>query len=308
MEFLKFLEGIRTPFLDAFFSTVTHFGEETVFILVGLIFFWCINKKDGYYILTIGFVGTVINQFLKLWFRIPRPWVKDPDFNPIKSAIPEATGYSFPSGHTQTSVGVFGAIALTTKKIILRVFCILACLLVPFSRMYLGVHTPADVVVSFIIATVLAFTLRPVIDMAFKSPKNMRIFLLSMFAVSVAYLIFVLTYRFPQDIDKENLASGIKNAYKILGCILGLLVAFEIDNRYIKFDTKAVWWAQIIKLAVGIIPILIIKTFLKQPLYTLFDGSYVADAVRYFLLVVFAGGIWPFTFKFFRKISEKPVG
>lgn len=71
MTVLRFIEGLRNPFLDSFFSLITHFGEETVFILVGLICFWCIGKKQGYYILSIGFAGTVLNQFLKLLFRVP---------------------------------------------------------------------------------------------------------------------------------------------------------------------------------------------------------------------------------------------
>lgn len=304
MEFLKFLEGIRTPFFDNFFSFITHLGEETVFILVGLIFFWCISKKDGYFILTIGFAGTVVNQFLKLWFRIPRPWIRDPDFKPIESAVPEASGYSFPSGHTQTSVGVFGSIARLNKNLVIRILCIAVCLLVPLSRMYLGVHTPADVCVSFVIATAMVIFLKPVVNKAVESPKRMRIFFAVMLAVSIAYLTFVLLYKFPADVDAHNLASGVKNAYKILGCILGLWVAFEIDNRFIHFDTKAVWWAQIIKLLLGLVPILLIKSLLKEPLYELFNGNYIADAVRYFLLVVFAGGVWPFTFKYFNKFQK----
>lgn len=305
MKFLEFLESIRTPFFDAFFSAVTHFGEETIFIVVGLIFFWCISKKQGYYILSIGFAGTVINQFLKLWFRIPRPWVRNPDFKPIESAIGEATGYSFPSGHTQTSVGVFGGIGRIFKNTAIRIICAALCLLVPFSRMYLGVHTPADVCVSFVIAIVLIFVLYPIVNKAFEKPRNMRIFFASMIAVSIAYLLFVLLYNFPADIDTANYTSGVKNAYKILGCILGLWISFEIDNKFINFETEAVWWAQIIKLLLGVVPILLIKSLLKAPLYALCGGSYIADGIRYFLIVVFAGCVWPLTFKFFKKISTK---
>ena len=64
MTFLYFLEKIRTPVLDLLFSIVTLFGEETVFMAVGMIVFWCVNKHKGYYLLSVGFVGTVINQFL----------------------------------------------------------------------------------------------------------------------------------------------------------------------------------------------------------------------------------------------------
>ena len=52
MNFLRFLEGLRTPVGDIFFSTITHLGEETIFIVVGLLYFWCINKKQGYFILS----------------------------------------------------------------------------------------------------------------------------------------------------------------------------------------------------------------------------------------------------------------
>jgi undecaprenyl-diphosphatase len=78
--------------------------------------FWCFDKKHGYFLITIGFLGTVINQFLKVLFRIPRPWVKDPNFTIVESAKEAATGYSFPSGHTQSAVGSFGAVARFTKK------------------------------------------------------------------------------------------------------------------------------------------------------------------------------------------------
>ena len=111
MELLYFFEGLRNPVLDAFFALITHLGEETLFIIAGLLFFWCIDKLEGYYLLTVGLSGTVINQFLKLIFRVPRPWMKDPGFTIVESARAEATGYSFPSGHTQSAVGIFAAIA-----------------------------------------------------------------------------------------------------------------------------------------------------------------------------------------------------
>ena len=111
MEFLHFLEGLRNPVFDFLFSIITLFGEETLFMAIGLTFFWCVSKSQGYYLLCTGFVGTVVNQFLKMIVRVPRPWVLDPEFTIVESAREGASGYSFPSGHTQTSVGLFGGIA-----------------------------------------------------------------------------------------------------------------------------------------------------------------------------------------------------
>ena len=105
MNLLYALESVRTPFWDAVFSAVTHLGEETVFMVAAILIFWCVSKQEGYYLLLMGFFGTVVNQFLKLLFRIPRPWVRDPDFTIVESARAQATGYSFPVSYTHLVPG-----------------------------------------------------------------------------------------------------------------------------------------------------------------------------------------------------------
>ena len=77
MDFLYFLEGIRIPVLNEIMLFVTQLGEETAFLVIAMIIFWCVDKHTGYYILSVGFMGTLSNQFLKLVFRVPRPWVID---------------------------------------------------------------------------------------------------------------------------------------------------------------------------------------------------------------------------------------
>ena len=155
MGFLRLLEGIRLPAFSAFFSVVTYFGDEIAFMLAAFILFWCVDKRTGYYAFLAGLFGTIANQFLKIACRIPRPWVLDPDFTIVESARAAATGYSFPSGHTQNAVSTFGAAAVMTKRRWVRRTCIALVVLVPFSRMYLGVHTPLDVGVAFLMAAAL---------------------------------------------------------------------------------------------------------------------------------------------------------
>ena len=307
MSFLHFLEGLRTPFFDAVFSTITRLGEETFFILFGLIFFWCVNKKEGYYLLSIGFIGTIINQSLKLIFRIERPWVLDKNFTIVESARGGATGYSFPSGHTQSSIGVYGGLSRWHREKIIRIIGIILCVAVPFSRLYLGVHTPLDVGVSVIVGLILVFVLYPVITKFFDNKTVMRILFSSMTILAFLYWAFVTFYSFPLDTDPENLSHGIENAYKMLGCTVGIFISFEIDNRFINFDTQGNFLCQLFKFGLGIIPLLLIKEGLKAPLETLFDGSFAAHGIRYLLIVIFAGCVWPLTFKKFRKITEKRI-
>ena len=302
MSFLYFLEEIRNPVLDFLFSIVTLFGEETVFMAVGMIVFWCVNKQKGYYLLSVGFVGTVINQFLKILFRIPRPWVKDPNFTIVESAREAASGYSFPSGHTQTSVGLFGGLALKFKNSCIRIASIALCVLVPLSRMYLGVHTPADVGVSIVIALVLIFVLAPIFEKAERSPKVMYALLFSLTGIMLSYLLFISFWQFPEEVfhvdNVHNYISAVKNAYTLTGCMLGFLVVYTVDLKWLKFDTKAVWWVQIIKIAGGLVLVLAVKELLRAPLEAILPANTWARMLRYFLMVVTAGTLWPMTFKY----------
>ena len=105
MDFLRLLAAGRCGVLDAVFSGLTYFGSEIAFMAAALLIFWCVDKRQGYYVFLVGALGTVCNQFLKLAFRIPRPWVLDPEFQIVESARAGATGYTFTQGNTQNSVG-----------------------------------------------------------------------------------------------------------------------------------------------------------------------------------------------------------
>lgn len=302
MNFLYWLEDLRIPVVNEFMLAITYLGDEIAFLVLALILMWCVDKRTGYYILSVGFLGTITNQFMKLWFRIPRPWVLDESFTILEQAREGASGYSFPSGHTQSAVGTFGAIAYVTKNKILRWLCLAIVFLVPFSRMYLGVHTPLDVSVAAGMAAVLILALRPII--LGKNPRVFPAFLGMMLLISVGFLCFVELYSFPSDIDPHNMESGLKNAYTLLGSLSGLCLVYIVDENWMHFPTKAVWWAQIIKVAVGLGAVLAVKNGLKAPLEAVF-GYLVGRAVRYFLIVIVAGILWPLTFSWFSKLGNK---
>lgn len=305
MSILYFLQSIRTPFLDTLMSLFTRLGEETVFLVIALLIFWCVDKKRGYLLMLIGFMGIVLNQFLKLTFRIPRPWVKDPGFTVVSGAMEEATGYSFPSGHTQTAANTFGCVARGTRHTGLRILCAVLVALVALSRMYLGVHTPLDVGVSLLIGAVLILLVYPPLERAMSKDSCAWWVIGGLVGVALIYLLYTELYPFPPDMDLHNLESGRKNAYTMLGCALALLPVYAIDRYRLHFSTQAPLLGQILKLALGAAIAFALKALLKQPLLDLFGGHMVARAVRYFIIVIFAGALWPMTFPLWQRLGRK---
>ena len=303
MSFLYFLENMRNAFMDALFLLITMLGEETVFLVIALVFVWCVNKREGFYILISGLLGTLINQTLKLLCKIPRPWVKDPTFKPVGDAIEEATGYSFPSGHTQNATTTFGAIGrFNSKRASAVAICTALIVLVGFSRMYLGVHTPADVLTSLGIGIALVFLLHPLFATEERFEKSMPYIVVVSVVASAAFLLFVLLTP-EENHDYHNYHSALKNACTLLGCTVALVPMYLLDRKYIKFDTKASWYVQVIKLVLGFGLVLAVKSGLSSPLVALFGNEFVARAVRYFLVVIMAGVVWPFCFRYLVKIK-----
>ena len=303
MEFLYFLEELRNPVLDVFFSFITEFGGETVFLATALYLYWCVDKRQGYYLLAVGFLGTLTSQFMKITCRIPRPWVRDPSFTIVESAREAATGYSFPSGHSQSSVGTFGSIAACARQKWVRILCIAVCVLVPFSRMYLGVHTPADVLVGSAIAVAMIFLLKPIVFG--KDGKNIPLLFAVMIVMGIAFVGFMEFFPFPEAIDPHNLESAVKNSYTLIGALLGMIVAYYFDEHHLHFPTEGTATAQALKMVIGAVLVLAVKSGLKAPLDALFAGHMIALAARYFLVVIVAGVLWPMTFRWFSRLGRK---
>ena len=108
----------------------------------------------------------------------------------------------------------------------------------------------------------------------------------------------------PGSEDESNLTHAVKNAWTLLGAVAALLPMYLIERTYIRFDTRAPWYGQILKLVLGLALAVGLKTMLKEPLRTLFPSGF-ADALRYFVLVLYAGCVWPLTFRFFARLGRK---
>ena len=305
MEVLRALAEIRTPFWDTVMGYVTYLGDETVFMAVGLIVIWCIDKKWGFRLFYMGLLGTALNQLLKAIFLLPRPWVQDPSFTIVEAAREGATGYSFPSGHTQSAVMLFGGVAMWLKKGWATVIALIVIGLTAFSRMYLGVHTPLDVGVS-LGAGILMLVL---MHCAFRFADSGRRTIYVLGGAGMLFSIAVILYLLLAPTTAANVAEfdahGKESVWSLVGAMLGLLVIWWIDDKYLRFPVKAVWWAQVIKCLGGLGLLMLVRVVLKEPLLALFNGDAAANGLRYFLMTLVGGAVWPMTFGFFSRLGGK---
>ncbi len=301
---------MRFPFLDGLMQTFTFLGEETVFMVLALVLFWCVDKWKGYYLLSAGFLGTILSQAMKLICRVPRPWVRDPGFTVVESAKAGATGYSFPSGHTQGATCSFGGIARMTKRTWLRWAMAGLIVLIGFSRMYLGAHYPSDVGVGLLVGLAVVLILYPILQRAKDNVRVMYGFLGVMLLLSLGYLFFVRFVKFPADayeIDvntkTSNYVNALKNAWSLLGSLLGMIAAFTVDQKT-KFSEQAPLPGQICKVVLGLAILFGIRVGLKS-LFGMISDALFWDALRYFAMVFFIGGVWPLSFPFWAKLGAK---
>lgn len=305
MAFLKLLESLRTPAGEWLAGVITLLGEETFFTVLGLIIVWCCNKKWGFRFLLTGLTGTAVNQLLKAIFLVPRPWILDPEFTIVESARAGATGYSFPSGHTQSAATVFGVLALWARKKWVTVCCVLAVLLVGFSRMYLGVHTPLDVGVSLGTGLITVLGLHGLFQWAEGSLRRQACLGGGISLFVLALVLYVTLAPARPGSDPFFDAHGVDAAWKLLGSTLGIVIAWLVDGCWLHFDTGAVWWAQVCKLALGLALVLGIRVGLKPLLGALVGDAAWAGGVRYLLMTLVGGILWPMTFGFWGRLGRR---
>lgn len=288
MDFLRFLAPLRSDAGVLLFQGVTYLAQELVVIAIICWLFWCSNKKLAYTLGFSYFLSGLLVQGLKITFRIPRPWVLDPDFKAVESAIPGATGYSFPSGHTQSATSLFGTLGFYFKKNAAKAVCFLLIVLVGFSRMYLGCHTPKDVLVSFVLSILCSLLCYFLLYKKESLKGHEGVASLFMAAVCMILTAYALWLYHGQVID----LSYAQDCVKASGAGLAFSIGYYVEQRHIRFSVPDSASAKIIRLVVG----LVVAVVLQEGLKPLIGESLPASFVRYFLVVGWILIIYPFLF------------
>ncbi len=277
MEFVKLLQQIRNPFFDFLFNLISFLGEPVVIVLILCILYWCVNKRKSEKLIFILIGSMAFNDSIKNFIRIERPWILD---NTVTSLRPDtATGYSFPSGHTQFTASLYSSLMLLFKKRWIYILGTVLIILMPLSRMYLGAHTFWDIFAALIIGIGLTILFSLIYDkICDKSPVYLLIFLIPLAFVVIALLPFWN--------EKPPIT---KDSFKIIGIAFGGIIGIVTEKMKIGFSEKADFKTNLIKLIIGISGILIIQLGLKFLFSFTPEGvSEYLSIIRYFAITIWA--------------------
>lgn len=290
MEAIKILQQFRNPFFDFLFNFISFLGEPFVIVVIICVLYWCLDKnKSEKLILTL--IGSMaFNDSIKNIARVKRPWLLDKD---VVSLRPDtATGYSFPSGHTQFTASLYTSLMVLFKKKWIYILGSIFIVLMPISRMYLGAHTFWDILAALILGIGLPFLFSFIYDkIKNKSPIYLLVFLIPVLFVLMGLLPFW----------SEN-PPILTDSFKIIGLSLGGTIGIIIEKSKIDFIEKTDFFTNMKKLAVGVFGLLILQTGLKVLFSLPFIPEMITpylDILRYFMISFFATAGMGFVIKRF---------
>jgi len=221
LDFIRAVQSIAAPWLTSIMKSITFIGREPVYLAFPF-FYWCIDEKKGLYLGLAVFISMWVNLSLKYLLNQPRPFFEA--YDPSLAMTGEEMG-GLPSGHAQNSLVLLFIIASWLKNKLSYVCAAFLCLLIGFSRIYLGVHFPTDVFAGWILGGVIFcgyfFFGGKIEELLVKGGFRAAM-------IAAAALSFIMILYLP---GKELLMPG--------GIILGLGTGYCLNKRYVGFSSGA---------------------------------------------------------------------
>ena len=281
LQFLQFLESLRTDFSVKLFEGITMLGEETILIILIAILYFAYDKNLALRIGYITITSMCVNNVVKNVVRRPRPFASGA-VNPARAHT--ATGYSFPSGHTQTIATWSTAFVMWLKKTWVGVFAGVAIVAVAFSRLFLGVHYPSDVIAG----AQLGVTISVFLSIVYNRTEDMQKLYKNTCLVLLPFAVIFL-------LKADPLFSDF---YKLYGMLIGLYAATVVEKRYASLTYDVAWWKKILRIVVGLVVVLAIKEGVKLlDVFGILHITLILHTIRYLLLVITGFGLCPVLYK-----------
>ncbi len=301
IQYLLWLQELRNAtggVFDEFFNALSKFAVD-IMPFLPFVVFWCADKKWGYRFIASCGIGELLNGIIKLTVCAYRPWIRSELIEPAGDSKVAATGYSFPSGHTTVATVTYGTTIAwqKEKRKWLAVLCGILIALTGFSRNFLGVHTPQDVIVGFSVSLIIIFAVGLVQKRVEGNEKILDILTLAGIAAVVLTLIYIMVKPYPMDyVDGKLLVDPQKmmnDTFKACGTFLGFLLGSYLDRHYLKYEIP-VGAAQLPMLTcVGAAIMFGWKEWFSVATVVAAFGGHWGNMTARFIMVVFAMSVWP---------------
>ncbi|MDA3845945.1 MAG: phosphatase PAP2 family protein [Vallitaleaceae bacterium] len=269
LDIIRSIQEIMSPTLDQIMIWVTMFAEEAMIIGLLTFIFWNIDKVAAKRIGFVLITSMTLNNIIKDLFNYDRPIGEE---GIISLRTETATGQAFPSGHTQVATTFYVSMGLWFKKNWLVTLGIVIGLIVGFSRVYLGLHYPKDVVVGFVLALIISLVFYNVL-------RNLRddegIMIGAMIVLGIGFFF-----------------SHSEDFIKAYGLLIGFVAGIIFESRMVDFKMKARFYQKIIRWILGLAIMIGLKVGLKM----IFPETDLFNVIRYILFAFIGIGVYPIMF------------
>ncbi|MDR3602192.1 MAG: phosphatase PAP2 family protein [Desulfosporosinus sp.] len=265
LAFYQTIQSFHNPISDAFFILLSFLGSEPTYILLIAVFFWNVDKRFGFRLAVLFLTSMAFNGLLKGLFHTQRP-IHQAGIRSIYRS--SALGNSFPSGHSQGAATFYPYVWRRWRQqqvwLGLGIFMILS---IGFSRLYLGVHWPGDILGGYFLGFLIILGFERLDETLFK----LSISLSSKLLLSIILpLLFLLVYH-------------TRQGWQMVGFVIGFTCGYFLEDTLLDYRERTQFAPSVYKTLVGLL-FLGLEVWLCRPLTQHYPWLY--------LPVLTLGGLW----------------
>lgn len=283
-EVFEALRSISSPVLDRIVKLLTDLGSEDFYTAAVPIVYWCVSKSIGFSLGVITVLSGALNTAIKDVFRVSRPYVLYPHLGAPQFLLDTGTGWSFPSGHAQSTATFWSYLAMRTKAAWAVCAAVIMTVVVSFTRVYATVHSPTDVAVGAVVGMAVAAAYMGV-ERSRRGKKPIGTVALAAAALVVPAGILALSSR----LGGPALADGLA---PLMGSAAGAIVGHRVEELHIGYREQASMATQVVKAVVGVAGIFAVRYGLKA----VFPEEAAWTMVRYIAVALWITAGAPYVF------------